>query len=134
LYTWFKEVAQNIKKDFKIFTFKFSSYLDCSQIWLNLPMDPSPLWVHQKIDPKNSKHLKFGTWYDIIYCKGRRDEMKLPLNPSVIHPVIRPVHPSKQNKHIFPSILSSICPSVQSTPWKLWGCQLHTIPLLSLTL
>ncbi len=27
----------------------------------------------------------------IIYCKGRRDEMKLPLNPFVIHPVICPV-------------------------------------------
>ncbi len=25
----------------------------------------------------------------ITYSKGRRDEMKLPLNPSVIHPVIR---------------------------------------------
>jgi len=33
----------------------------------------------------------FGPVIIIIYCKGRRDEMKLPLNPSVIHLVIRPV-------------------------------------------
>jgi len=35
------------------------------------------------------------TFKKIIYCKGRRDEMKLPFNPPVIHPVIRPVHPSR---------------------------------------
>jgi hypothetical protein len=40
--------------------------------------------------------------------KGRRDEIKLPLNSSG-----RPCG---------------------WTPWKLRGCQLHTIPLLSLTL
>jgi hypothetical protein len=40
--------------------------------------------------------------------KGRRDEMKLPLNPSG-----RPCG---------------------WTPWKLRGCRLHTIPVLSLTL
>jgi hypothetical protein len=40
--------------------------------------------------------------------KGRRDEIKLPLNPFG-------------------------CPCGW-TPWKLRGCRLHTIPLLSLTL
>ncbi len=48
-------------------------------------------------------------------------------------------HTPVQNKYIFPSIrsssiLSSIYPSIRSTPRKLRGCRLHTIPLLSLTL
>jgi hypothetical protein len=48
--------------------------------------------------------------------KRRRDEMKLPLNSSR-----RPsVHPSDH--------------PCELTPWKLRGCRLHTIPLLSLTL
>ncbi len=52
----------------------------------------------------------------ITYIKGHRDEMKLSLNPSR-----RPsVHPSGR--------------PCESPPWKLPGCRLHTIPLLSLTL
>jgi hypothetical protein len=36
-----------------------------------------------------------GTGFKLVYSKGCRDEMKLPVNPSIIHPVIRPVHSSR---------------------------------------
>jgi hypothetical protein len=51
----------------------------------------------------------------ITYSKGR---MKLPLNPCVPPSIL--CHPSGR--------------PCGSTPWKLRGCRLHTIPLLSLTL
>ncbi len=59
----------------------------------------------------------------IVKDVGMRNEA----SPKSVRPVIRPViHPL------------SICPVVHanrvSTPWKLRGCWLHTIPLLSLTL
>jgi hypothetical protein len=54
----------------------------------------------------------------ITYIKGRRDEKwSLPWIRVSRQPF---VHPSN-------------CPC-ESTPWKLWGCRLHTIPLRSLTL
>jgi hypothetical protein len=48
------------------------------------------------------------------------DEMKLPLNPSC-----------RSSRH---SSVHSSDRSWESTPWKLRGYRLHTIPLLSLTL
>jgi hypothetical protein len=50
-----KQVAKDVE-GFFINTFIF--YLDCSQICLNLPScGSSPLWLHQKIDPKTKISL-----------------------------------------------------------------------------
>jgi hypothetical protein len=44
----------SIQKYRRMYFWNTFSYLTCSQIWLNLPMDGwSPLWLHLNIDQRN---------------------------------------------------------------------------------
>jgi hypothetical protein len=58
--TGFKLVATNIEGFFYFFSI---SYLDCNQIWLNLPIDDRHFGYFTKLTPKNSIVLQHGrTW------------------------------------------------------------------------
>jgi hypothetical protein len=67
--------------------------------------------------------------------------MRNEASPESVRPVIRPViHPLSirpvvhADRHLGSSEVAGCTPSLGWTPWKLRGCRLHTIPLLSLTL